>query len=415
MRLLKLELKRILKTRLTLILLCTALLLSFVLAWPPITFSSNSYIDENGTKVVLKGSASIAYEKELQADIAGTVTPGKVRQAVENYQACLRKYGVELSYDLPEGVYETEILPYAPLLHGIREAFADPDTGIAPTIMEIDPEQVDDYYGACARRVETLMQQEQKKHPAAQKAAADLYGQVEKPYLFYPGYSTNAMDYQIILAFLITLFSAVIAAPVFTSDYQTGADDIFRCTRYGRGAFAVTKVLAAFLVCGTTYILCTVIYLLVSDSLWGFECTRTSMQMLYSIINLPDMKIGELQVFVALAGLSSILAVISFTVFLSSNMKNLAACLSTALLFCILPVVLYMILPEEIGIWLYSILPAGGSGLQTSILYAAAEFDFWNIGNIAIWLPHAMLGAYAVELPLFTFLAVFSYCRHQVN
>ena len=51
MRLLKVELKRILKTRLTVILLSAALLLSFLLAWLPVTFSLNSYIDTEGKKI----------------------------------------------------------------------------------------------------------------------------------------------------------------------------------------------------------------------------------------------------------------------------------------------------------------------------------------------------------------------------
>lgn len=201
MRLLKVELKRILKTRLTVILLSAALLLSFLLAWLPVTFSLNSYIDTEGKTVTLKGLPSIAYEKQLQADIAGTVTSEKVRAALEEYQACLSRYGVDTSYDLPDGVYESEILPYAPLLHGIREAFADPNTGVAPGMMEIVPEKVDDYYSVCGERIVSLMKQEQKDHPAARQAAVDSYNQVEKPYQFFPGYSTNAMDYEIFLAF----------------------------------------------------------------------------------------------------------------------------------------------------------------------------------------------------------------------
>ena len=413
MRLLKVELKRILKTRLTLILLSLSLLLSLVMAWLPITFSYNSYTDAEGQTVELKGLASIAYEKELQTDIAGTVTPEKVRKAVKEYQACLTRYGVETSYDLPEGVYETEILPYAPLLHGIRETFANPDTGVAPNIMDIDPEKVDDYYGACRERIISLMKQEQKKHPAAQQIAIDLYSQVRKPYLFFPGYSTDAMDYQLLLAFLIVLFCTVIASSVFTSDYQTGADDIFRCTKYGKTKFAVVKVLSAFLICGTAYCLCAAIYILVSNSLWGWECTKTSMQMLYSIINLPDMDIGHLQIFLAISGLLCLFAVTSFTLFLSSRFKNMTACLSSALLFCILPIIIYMALPEEIGLWIYSILPAGGTGLQTSILYAATDFNFWNIGPVAVWLPHVMVGAYIVEIPLFAGLSVYSYITHN--
>lgn len=415
MRLLKVEMKRILKTRLTVILLSAALLLTFLMAWLPITFPSNSfsYTDEQGNKTEVKGLQGIAYKKKVQEGIAGTVTSEKVRRAVENYQAVLRKYGAETSYDLPDGVYETEILPYAPLVKGIREALANPDTGIAPGILDIDPEKVDDYYGACGEHIVSLMKLEQKKHPAAQRIAVDLYSQVEKPYAFYPGYSTEAMEYQSFLAFLILLLCTVIAAPVFTSDYQTGADDIYRCTKYGRTKFACVKILSASIISGTAYCLSAAVYLLVSNSLWGWECTKSSMQMLYSIISLPNMDIGQMQVFVAVSGLLSLLAVTSLTLLLSSRFKNIAACLSASLLFCILPVIIYMALPEEFAIWLYSILPASAVCLQTSILYAAADFDFLNISSLAVWLPHVMIGAYVVEIPVFAGLAIHSYITHN--
>lgn len=142
MRILFLELKRVMKSKLTWILLFLALLLSLLLAWLPTTYCYSNYTDEDGNEVNLTGLASIAYEKERQADAAGIVTPGRGREAVEVYQTCLSSYGVTESYDLPEGVYEREILPIAPLLHGVKEAFADPDTGMAPAIMEIDPEQI---------------------------------------------------------------------------------------------------------------------------------------------------------------------------------------------------------------------------------------------------------------------------------
>lgn len=127
------------------------------------------------------------------------------------------------------------------------------------------------------------------------------------------------------------------------------------------------------------------------------------------------MNLGQLQGFVALAGLLCLMAAVSFTLFLSSKFKSVIVSLSTALLFCILPIIIYMALPAEIGNWIYPILPASGAGLQTSILYAWIEFDFWNIGNTAIWLPHVMLGAYLVEIPLFAFLTVHSYSKHRVS
>ncbi|MDE6951441.1 MAG: ABC transporter permease [Lachnospiraceae bacterium] len=414
MRLLKLELKRVLKTRMTVVLLLLSFGFSFLLAWLPTTFSRIKYTDEEGYEVELKGLESIRYEKEVQRDTAGDVTPEKVRRAFEQYQACLTKYKAETTYDLPEGVYVREILPYSPLLHGVREAYADPHTGIAPSLMEIDPEELDHFYEKCTERNLSLMKQEQKDHEAAQNAGAAMYEKVEKPFRFFPGYGSDPMDYEILLTMLILLFGTVMIAPVFTSDYQTGADDILRCTRYGKTKLAVTKTASALLICGATYFGCICIYLLVSNSLFGWECTETSMQMIYSAMNLPDMSIGELQRFVALGGLLSIIAASALTLFVSSAFKNVAASVSVSLLFCILPVVIYMALPAEIANWIYPVLPAaGGAGLQASILYAAIDFDFWNIGNFALWLPYVMLWACALEIPLFIVLTIRSYLGHN--
>lgn len=415
MRLLLLEIKRILKTRTTVILLFSSLFLAFLMAYIPTTFSFHEYTDAEGNKVKLTGLASIEYEKRMQADLAGTVTPDKVRQAVERYQACLTKYGVTNSYDLPEGVYEEEIMPYAPLLHGVREIFADPATGIAPSIMEIDPERIDDFYGQCERRNTSLLEQEQREHPAAQALAREMYREVEKPFWFFPGYGSNPMDYQVIIAFLVLLFCTVITAPVFTSDYQTGADDILRCTKHGRTKLAGIKILSALLICTVTFSLCTLIYITVSDSLFGWECTKTSMQMIYSVVNLPDMNIGQLQCFLAVSGLLCTAAAVSFTLFLSSKFKNMVVSLSVALLFCILPIIVYIALPTAVGNWVYPVIPASGVGLQTSILYAVIDFDFWNVGKHAVWLPHVMLGAYIIEIPMFIVLTIRSYSRHNAN
>ena len=83
---------------------------------------------------------------------------------------------------------------------------------------------------------------------SAQKKATAMYDEVEKPFQYYSGISSNSMDYQILLIYIITILCVVIAAPVFTSDYQTGADDILRCTKHGRRRMAVCKILSALLI-----------------------------------------------------------------------------------------------------------------------------------------------------------------------
>ena len=415
MRIFRLELKRVLKARLTWILLTLALLLSILLAYFPTTYCYSSYTDEAGNEVNLTGLASIAYEKKRQADAAGIVTPERVREAVEIYQACLTSYGVTESYDLPEGVYEKEILPIAPLLHGVKEAFAAPDTGMAPTIMEIDPVQIDDYYSVCEARIAALMAMEQPDSPAAQHKAVEMYRGVEKPFEVYPGMSSAIMDYQNIMGFLVLLFSVVIAAPVFSADYQSGADDILRCTRYGRARLGAARVVSALFISAVSFSLCAAAYLLTANSLFGWECTRTSIQMMYSIVTLAGMNVGEFQLLFAFAGLLSVLASVSFTLFLSSKCRSTVASLAAALVFCIAPVVVSMTVPGALATWLCCLLPASGTSIQASILYAITDFQFLSLGEWAIWTPCAMIGACIIEIPLFAFLAVRSYCRHTVS
>ena len=352
-----------LKSKLTWILMVLSLLFSALLAYLPTTYCYSNYTDEAGNEISLTGLASIAYEKERQADASGIVTPERVREAVEIYQVCLTSYGVAESYDLPEGVYEREILPIAPLLHGVKEAFADPDTGMAPSIMEIDPEKINDYYSVCEARITSLMAMEQPNSQAAQRKAVEMYRQIEKPFEVYPGMSSAVMDYQNIMGFLVLLFCVVIAAPVFSADYQSGADDILRCTKYGRINLGVAKLLAALLISGLAFIVCAVTFIVVTNSLFGWECIKTSIQMMYSIVTLAEMDIGQLQVLFAVAGLLSVLASVSFTLFLSSKCKSTVSSLAASLVFCIAPVVICMTVPGALSTWLCSILPASGTSI----------------------------------------------------
>lgn len=407
-RLLRLELKRVLKPKRTWILLTLALLLSVLLAYLPTRFCYSGYADENGNEVRLTGLASIAYEKERQAGASGIVTPERVREAVEHYQDCLSRYGVRESYDLPESVYEREILPVTPLLHGVKEAFADPDTGMAPALMEIAPEQIDGYYDVCGERIASLMEMEQPESPSARRMAVEMYARVKKPFEVYAGFNSTVMDYQNIMGFLVLMLCAVIAAPVFSADCQSGADEILRCTKHGRARLGVVKVSASLLVSGAAFFICAVVYILTANSLFGWECAKTSVQMVYSIVTLAGINMGQLQKLFALAGFLSVLAQVSFTLFLSSRCRSTVTSLAAALVSAIAPTVICMTVPGKVSDWICSILPAGGTGIQASMLYAITDFRFLNIGALSLWTPYVIMGACLIEIPMFACLAVYS-------
>lgn len=105
MRLFRLELKRILKSRRTLILLAIALLLSVAMAYLPISFEGINRPNEDGTVTELDGLAAIKYKQDLYKTSAGEVTPDRIKSALETYQSCVREYGPVEEEGFPLAVF----------------------------------------------------------------------------------------------------------------------------------------------------------------------------------------------------------------------------------------------------------------------------------------------------------------------
>lgn len=52
--------------------------------------------------------------------------------------------------------------------------------------------------------------------------------------------------------------------------------------------------------------------------------------------------------------------------------------------------------------------------MQNNFLYQLINFNYLHIGGMSFWTPHIILISAAIEVPIFLFLAVRSYCKHQV-
>ena len=412
MRIFILELKRVLATRLTGVLLLVSLALSVLMAYLPTTFAYYCYTDEAGNKTKYEGMEAIHQIKMLREAVSGQVLPEMLQKAVETYQAALLEYDVVTEYALPEEIHYGEVFRYSQFISRIRETAMDPNTGMAPGILELDSDQ-EAFYQHCLERLEALMKLEQKNHPSAQSFAVKMYEKVKFPFTYYCGINSDAMDYQILLIFMITIFCAIIAAPIFSSDYQTGADDILRCTKYGRVRLGMLKILSAFLICGSAFALCMAVFLITCNSLFGWESIQTSMQILYSVSSLPALNIGQLEIVVAVGSFISLMAVVSFTLFLSSRLNGTISSLALAILFCLLPLIITIALPESVGNWVRCMLPAGGIGLQNSLLYELIDFNFLYLGNISVWMPFSIAAMAALEIPMFVSLTIVSYCRKK--
>ena len=412
MRLFCLEVKRVLKSRRTLILLAVALILSVAMAYLPVAFESINRVNPDGSRTELDGIAAIEFKRDLYASVNGEVTPEKVSEALKTYQSLVNEYGPTEGDSFPLSVYIEQIVPIRPLLRGLPELYADPLTGIGADLIDIAPEDVvQNYYELCKTHLADVMRNEQRDHPAAQQQAMEQYAEVDTPFQIYPGLSRDAFDYIELYILVLTVLCVAIASPTFSGEYQTGSDSILRCTKNGRIRLAITKIAASFVIFIVSFAIGMTLHLLICNLSFGMDCLKSSMQMLFSIINLSNINLGQLQILIVLAGLLSILSCVSCTLFLSAKCRDSLTVLLISIAIVLIPFFAYAALGVN---WISALLPSAGIGMQNNFLYQLINFNYLHIGKMSFWTPYIILISAAVEVPIFLFLAIRSYCNHQV-
>ncbi len=403
------EMKRILRSRSTILFLAAALAVSVFLAWVPVTFERYTY-EENGEEIILTGKEALAMKKSLQAPAAGEVTPEKVALGLAAYRKNLALYG-DFYGDFPQNIWNSEILPYSKLVTRLHEVMADSESGLPPDYQEITEEDAFAFYERCRSHLSDLMKLEQKDNPAAQKMAAEMYEKVEMPFYFYPGYGTNMAEYESLFLFTMMFLCIMITAPIFCCEYQTGADDILRSTRHGRKDLAFVKILSALSIAIMVFTLCAAVFQVISNSLFGWECRKTSLHVLFSAVSLLNLNVGEMQDFLLLAGFCSLIGCVCFVLFVSAVCPNTTISTGLTIAFSIFPSAFYMMAGGKTASYLRVLLPSGALGGSNAFLYAITDFEFLKAGPLTVWTPWLLLIVPLLEIPLFLWLTVRSYCR----
>lgn len=411
MRLFCLELKRVLGTRSTMIILAVALLLSVWMAYLPVSYVTLTLPDGNGGETKIIGMQALQETKQRRSKYSGEITPEKMQQALEQYQKTVEQYGDPHEEDFPLDVDMEQLFPVSHLVRRLVEVNAD-ETGMAPEAAALTAEDAARFYEQCEIHIGDLMKLEQRKYPDAQQQAKELYSEVEQPFYYYPGYTTDALEYVGMYVFLLVFLCTLVAAPIFSSEYQTGADDILRCTKHGRIRLAVTKIAASLLLFVTLFAVCMAIFTVVSNTLFGWECRQTSLQIIHSAATLVNLTLGGAQNWITGMGLLSLLATASFTLFLSSVCRTNVKALGTSLVFLVGPSICYMLTNGQVVAWLRCLLPSGAIGMTNSFTYAILGFEFLHMGQTCFWPPIVMFVAELVAIPLFLALTVRCYQKH---
>ena len=408
----KLEMKRLLKTRSTWILMAAALLVTLILCCINIfgayyySYDGKSYhaLDATEMREIVTESAEGEWTPERIHDVFA-----QIDEVSANRRGIAVEGETNDNYEIVTGGNNSGAASIA----GYTNTFLRSIPQVFDVYMdEITPDMAAQYYNQRKAYIEEVMTL--NYGPSAAETALKLDENTTEPFYYEFGFGTGsdiATSLPVSL-FAVAIVCSIICAPVFASDYSTGADDIQRCTRYGCKRLGKAKLLAAMTLSTALYIICAAVFVALTLAVYGDD--KTSAQLALDALVLIDIDMNGVLVLTLVAGFLSVLAMTAFTLYLSARMRSSVAVLAIALAVAMAPTFLVILLRESaLGDWLRLILPSGGLGLGTGMFVDIQIGEFLTIGSLAVWTPFLMLAAPVIETPVFALLARRAYVRHE--
>ena len=407
MRILLLEMKRVIKSRMTWILLAIAIALSVIISYQVISGRQYTYVDGSGQQVKITGMEAIRADKKQMQPYEGAVTEEKLQNALKTCQDLYKKYGA----NIPQNVYYDKIAPNSYFLNMIGMVY--PENGDEyEALNKVNPNSLSNFY---QQRPEMLKSQLEAQYPGNKnvlREVQNLNSKVKTPFILKEGYINDNSDNLCILLFLLVLICAMVVSPIFSAEYQSGSDDILRCTKNGHIKLAIAKLCSSLLIILAMFAVCILIFVLTVNSAYGWDSMQTSIQVTLPLSFVP-LTVGQEQGLTILAGLFTLLAAACFILFVSAKCQHPTTALIIAIAFCILPAILHSVWHGNMAEFLTCVLPTGGAGISHNFFSQLNGSKFIQIGSFSIWSPYLTVGAAILEIPLFFILSVHAYCKHQ--
>lgn len=315
MRLIGWELYKILKRRITKVVLAIALL--WILAnMIPMGFANYGF----GTDVTApswQANRLIASSYEWAKPWQGPLTTEKLlqarQQALETQQAYLSEKTVY--EENGAGAWSVvESLAYIWINAGYI------DGGNFCSAFETIPEEA--FYQV--ESIRKSLVQEQIAHYAApeREYLQKLEAQVKMPFQYdwYQG-QWRVLDYMDDTMFLVGVLICIALVPVFNEEIRTGSCRVTHCTKYGRFPMGSAKGIAALLFAGIAFLVAMGIIVTIQLFYFGTRGLQCSLQLVMYQSVLP-ITLGQMELALVLFGLFSCMAAAAVTIFFSAWFDN---------------------------------------------------------------------------------------------
>ena len=309
----------------------------------------------------LHGLAATEMRRIVTQSSEGEWTPERIRDVFAQLAEANANYGVAAGGETNDSF---EVLAGddadAAAIAGYTSTFlrSIPQVFDVQYVNEITPDMAAQYYTQRKAYIEEAMTL--NYGPAAAEAALRLDEDTTEPFYYEFGFGTGSSIASTlpVCLFAVAVACSVICAPVFASDYSTGADDIQRCARYGRKRLGKSRLLAAMTLSTVLYVVCAGVFVALTLAVFGDD--KTSAQLALDALVLGNITMNGVLILTLAAGLLSVFAMTAFTLWLSARMRSGVAVLAVTLAVAMTPTFLIVLLRESaVGDWLRLLLPRG--------------------------------------------------------
>ena len=402
------EFLKILRKKSSLIVMAVSLILTGFLFGLPI-MQYQTY-NQDGA---IKGADGIAYEKGRYADLSVPLSEEYVAKTIREVQELFENPD-NIGYDGNEqfligDAYWNGVAPREKLLNLIANVYSSPnDIWGYNNLPDLNIKDGASFYQTMGGKIQALLNNPSRALSNEQKEYwGSMADKVDTPlqYGYYEGWEVIISSFELLMFALLAI--CMVAAPVFSGEYQTGTDAVLLSAKYGKTKLATAKIAATFLFGTVAFILHIIVACGLPLIAFGADGWNLPLQIANTAIPYPFTFLQAVLINIGIIFLV-LFAMIGFTLFLSSKMK------SPYLVLIILVPILF------IPLFLTPNGTAGGYNLALFLLpYRAAMPEFgkyisYQFGGLVLDVLTVRVILYALLTLIMLPLAGLGFKKHQV-
>ena len=399
--------------------LCAVVLMMVMLVIVPcLTINENNWINEDGSEIT--GMAAIRAKRDSFKDSACDLTAERLQSVIINYQSAysdpssfIQANGTTGSW-INNAAYAKYIQPDSEIKFLIDMAFTpEGQTYDYDAIRSINPADAVNFYENRMGKVGEYLNMDY---------SYGNYSEADKEYFiagnekvttpFHYGYNTGwnkLLGISYVSLMVIALVVCITLAPMFSSEYQTGADAILLSTRYGRSKLITAKIVSSFLLTSVIYVSGIFILTLVTFLIYGSGGAGCSLQIL-NFLAPTDVNLLQAYLYVLLAGYFMCLFMQGVTLLLSAKMPSPFPVIICTMIFFFVPSFMSYSRSSRTYNNILNLMPAKMATAYTAL----TKYEVFHIFGLMISYP-VMLILVALLVSVITLpFAYRAFHKHQV-